>query len=206
MGSFSPSIENIGKIFNEFEKCGFDKDLWVLSTYTRITKNAIYEAGARYRSQITPVILIPANSVTPIIPANRIAKLLLVTKKNTKILETGNRFTTLKQQKFDAKLGLELAAIPPEESPSVIQEFKTYFSNTQNGWDQFLEYRKQKQVAESQQRKLVQHRIRLQERQAKQQMKHQLREFEETGGYEAIQEDEIERVRKKPCLRKKWQK
>lgn len=34
-------------------------------------------------------------------------------------------------------------------------------------------------------------------------MKHQLREFEETGGYEAIQDDEIERVRKKALPVKK---
>lgn len=203
LGSTFTAFKNFDLLWREFEKNGFTEDFWVLSTSTQINKMAIHQVGAQFAPQIKPVVPIPVENITPIIPANRTAKLMLVMKKNTKLLSIQHRFTTLKQQEFDTKLELELATIPTGESPLLIQEFKTYFSNTQKSWTQFLEYQEQKQLEETQQRKLEQHRIQLQGKQAKQQMKHQLREFEETGGYEAIQDDEIERVRKKALPVKK---
>jgi hypothetical protein len=200
---YSALFENIEQIIQQLDKSGFLGDFWLLSTSLRLSKALLLQAAIQFKEQLIPFIPFSPKNVVSIIPASKTAKILLVIKKNPKILPVINRFNSLKQQEFESDLERELQKIPEDTPASIIQDFKTFFANTQQDWDRFLKLQERKKLDEEGKRKLEVQRARQKEKLMKEQMKHQLDEFEEVGGYEAIEQDQIERVRKKALPAKK---
>jgi|SRR5271157_347605 len=199
-------IEMLEIIFKELDKTGFLGDYWLLSTFSRLPKAAMLQGAAQFTGEIIPLIPLPVTKVTSTLPASKTAKALILLKKNKKISAIVNRFNLLKQREFETKLDSEMQKIPEDTPTSVIQDFKTFFANTQRDWEQFLVYTKEKELEEEGRRKLEVHRARLKEKLTKEQIKHQQEEFEDSGGYEAIEQDQIEKVRKKALPAKKQAK
>jgi len=200
MGIF---LEQLGLVLREFDSRSFLGDSWLLSTFARITKVATQRLSESLFDQIKPIIPISRSQLVSIIPANKIAKVLLSLRKNPKLQQIVAHLNARKRQEYKLKLESELLKAPEETSPDEIQEFKTYFANTQEGWEEFQNFQQKKLREDKEQRKLETHRARLKEQRAKEKSKQQLQEFEDTGGYESIEVDQIERVRKKALVPQK---
>jgi hypothetical protein len=200
---FTPFFASFEKMLTGLEEEGLSRDFWLLSTYLHVTKIASRQVTANYSGKFMPVIALQSIKVSTILPANMITKVLFSLKKQPKIRKIIEKFITQKGLEFKKSLDIELGKIPESTPAQIIQEYKNYFTNTRGSFEDYTTFRAKKQLEEEQQRKLDLQTAKIKEEKIKAQIKHEEEEFQERGGYDSVQIDQIQSARKKALTPKK---
>ncbi len=199
----TPLFASFEKMLTGLEEEGLSRDFWLLSTYLYVTKIDSRQVTAKYSGKFMPVIPLHSINVSTILPANVITKVLFSLKKQPKIRKIIEKFIAQKNLEFKKSLEIELTKIPESTPVRIIQEYKNYFTNTRGSFEDYTAYGAKKQLEEEQERNLELQTAKIKEEKIKAQIKHEEEEFQEQGGYDSIQIDQIQSARKKALTPKK---
>ncbi len=199
----SPFFVAFEKFIKILEEEGLSKDFWLLSTYPHVSKTASQQIAAKYSGKFISFIPLKSINFSAIVPATAITKVLFSLKKQPKIRKIIETFVIQKELEFKKSLEIELAKIPEGTTAQVIQEYKNYFTNTRGTFEDYSAFCTQKQLEEEQQRKIDIQAAKIKEEKIKAQIKQEEEQFQERGGYDSIQVDQIQSARKKALIPKK---
>ncbi len=199
----SSSFEDLEIIVKVLEEEGLSKDLWLFTTFPHVSKIASKQIAAKYSGKFIPVIPLQDINFSEIMPAVAITKVLFSLKKQPKIGKIIEKFIALQDLEFKKSLEIELAKIPGDTPAKTIQEYKNYFTNTRGSFEDYTAFCTQKRLEEEHQHKLEVQTAKLKEEKIKAQIKQEEEQFQERGGYDSIQVDQIQSARKKALVPKK---
>ena len=194
------AFENIVK---SLEEEGFSEDFWLLSPYLHVSKTASRQIAANYSDKFTPVIPLHSIKFSTILSANFMTKVLFSLKKQPKIRKIIERFIAQRDIEFKNSLEFELGKIPKDTPAQIIHEYKNYFTNMRGSYEDYTNFCEKKQLEEERQRKLEIQAAKLKEEKMQTQLKQEEDFFQERGGYDSIQIDQIQSARKKALIPKK---